>query len=302
MSGLLFSIVKYGTITVAVLALAVGCAKHKTATESVAPPNASAALPDGVTPLASVDGVPITKLDLEQRIRQSGHGAKTARADDPAVLETVIDDELIYERGVELGLGSDSAYRRKVAEMEAQLATFKRREMASLVFSHEAKENSGVTDADARAFFDKNAERIRTALHVEQLMYKGDRSAATKALAEIRGGAAFEDVATKRFPTLPADRHPWDLGFLRWEQIPEPWEDVVYKLEPGQVSDLIEGDGERYWIVKLVEKRQDPAVSFEAAKARVVAVLQRTNAAARREKLIKDLRSHAKIVYTRKGR
>lgn len=293
------SIMKRAIVTGVLLALVAGCSRDAPATGSAAAPGASgsAAVPVGVKTYALVNGVPITELDLAQRVRQSGHDRSAAKADDPAVLETVIDDELVYERGVALGLGSDPRYQRKVAEMEAELATLKRREMADLVFAHEAKANATVSDADARAFYDKNTDRIRTSLHVEQLLYKGDRQAAIQALAEIRGGADFDDVAKKRFPTLPADRHPWDLGFLRWEQIPDPWEDVVYKLQPGQVSDIIEGAGDRYWIVKLVDKREDPATTFDATKARIVAVLERTRVAERRAEVVKKLRQEAKIDY-----
>jgi parvulin-like peptidyl-prolyl isomerase len=249
--------------------------------------------------LATVNGARITKLDLEQRMRQSGgHSSKAPPVSTAGVLDTVIRDELVRQRAVELGLDQDASYQKKLEEIQAQLAAMERRELADLFFQKEVVEKVKVSDDDARKYFEQNAAKVKTELHVFQLLYNRDEAAANAALAEIRGGASFESVAAKRFPGLQEiARKPWDLGFLRWNQMPEQWWGVVFDMEPAKVSEIIRGEDGRFWILKVVERREITDLKFEDVKPRIMAVLQRERTEARRAELFKELRDKAKIDY-----
>ena len=89
---------------------------------------------------------------------------------------------------------------------------------------------------------------------------------------------------------------PWDLGELAWYQLPPAWRGIVDRLEPGQVSDVIKGEGERYWVVKLVGKRVDPAVSFETERERIETVLRQRKADALFGRLLAEMKAKARIV------
>lgn len=251
--------------------------------------------------LATVNGVPITEADVQLRSKGvPAHGGAPAGAPPArAVLDTVIRDELVYQRAKQLGLDRDQGYLQKVAAMEAELAAFKRREMVDTFYRTEVNAKANATEAEAKAYFDAHAKEIKTELHVMQILVNKDKDAASAIRSQIQGGADFVELAKKRFPVLPPGaRAPWDLGFLRWNQIPDPWRPVVFDMKPGDVSPLISGEGGRFWILKLVERRDLPDASFDVMKSRIMVVLKRQKSESRRAQLMDELRAGAKIEYT----
>ena len=77
--------------------------------------------------------------------------------------------------------------------------------------------------------------------------------------------------------------------------MPEQWWKVVFDLKPGEVSEVIKGEDARYWVLKVVERREVPSLTFEQVKPRIVSVLQRERTEARRSELMKELFDKAKI-------
>ena len=94
-------------------------------------------------------------------------------------------------------------------------------------------------------------------------------------------------------------RKPWELGYLRWEQIPESWRDVVYGLSAGETSGVIRGPNNRFWIIKLVDKRDNPAITYEAVKPRIMKMLTNEKVQRLSDQSNRVLREKAQIVYTK---
>ncbi len=255
--------------------------------------------------LATVNGAAITDLDVALRAKKSGHekGKKQpAPVNEKGVLETLIREELAAQKAKQLGLTPSPAYHKTLEQMQVEVAAFKRKAMADAFLSKELKSKGAVSDDEAKKYFDGNRERVGTELHILQLLHKRNPKSAQAALAEIRSGTSFEDVAKKRFPKLPeGSKPPWDLGYLRWHQVPEAWWDVVFLLKKGQVSGLISDKTGRNWILKLVDKRLNPNASFSTMKPRVKALLEKSKAARLREQTNKALRAGATIVYGKQG-
>jgi len=263
------------------------------------PATSSSATAGGAKVLARVNGVPITELDVKFRSKApSQHEGVKSDVVGPVVIETLIRDELVYQRAVELGLDKDPEYLKRVQEMEAQLATFKRRQMVDAFYAKEVHQKTEVPEAEVKAYFDRHSADIRAELHVMQLLYTRDPDAARAASDAIKGGKSFEEVAKERFKGIPPqEKAPWDLGFMKWNQLPEAWWDVVFKMKPGEVSDVISGGEQRFWVLKLVERRDNPNASFEDFKPRIISVLKRTRVEERRAELLDELKKKAKIEY-----
>ncbi len=277
-----------------------GCDQNKPATK-----RADTNLPDAAAGpakvLARVNGVPITEIDVKLRGRTPpAHGGAAPAAPTPSgVLETVIRDELVYQRAVELGLDRDPEYMKKLQEMEAGIAAFKRREMLELFNRRELAAKAAVSDDEAKAYFEKHAGDVKSEYHVMQILISRDETAARATKAEIAKGASFEEVAKKRFPGLPETvKPPWDLGYLKWNQIPEAWWGVIFQMKPGQVSDVIAGEQGRFWILKLVDRREVQGASFEQVKPRIVSVLERQKLEKARTAILEELRKKADVVYS----
>jgi parvulin-like peptidyl-prolyl isomerase len=247
-----------------------------------------------------VNGAPITERDLEHRWKRGAKGAPGHdAAADANVLQTLVREELVYQKATQLGLDRDEQYRVRLDDLEAQVRAFKRQEMATRLRMW-ALQQSAVSDAEARAWFDANAALVRSRLHVLQILYKGERPEALKDAQEVKAGVSFEEVAARRYGAAPAGaRAPWDLGELAWHQLPPQWRGVVDRLEPGQTSGVIDGEGDRAWVVKLVARRVEPTVSLETEKAKIVDVLASEKARELYERVLAEAKAKAAISYAK---
>lgn len=251
--------------------------------------------PDDI--LVTVNGVPIREADVQLALSSVGHTQEAARQHPDDVLERIIEQELIRQRAVELGLDADTSFQEKLRRWEAQLRAFKRSELSGLYVRHQAAAGANVSDADAERFYAENAGRIRTELHLWQILRRDEASIAS-ALAEIRAGTPFEEVAGKPFAGLPLPSPaPWDLGYLNWTQLPESWRSFADDLKVGEVSGVVRGPNHRYWIIKLINKRENPEHTFRTVKSTILDYLKNAGADERRRKAQEDLRADATIVY-----
>jgi parvulin-like peptidyl-prolyl isomerase len=164
-------------------------------------------------------------------------------------------EERLAARAREIGLDQDPGYLETVRVHRAQLAAFERHELAELYFRKEIAGKVTVTPDEARAYFDANAVRIASDVHVLQVFVRGEKDL-HDVQAKLDAGATFESVAL-------------DLGWMKWVQVPEAWRAAVYTMKPGEVSGVLKGPKNRYWIIKLVDRRQDENVTFEAVQAQL---------------------------------
>ena len=245
--------------------------------------------------VALVNGVAITDADLKLKLKGDMHGAENNALHRKNALEALIRQELVRQKAFALGLDSDQGYQHKLRGAEAQMAAFQRTELGEVWFRREVVAKAEVSDADARAYFEANAKRIKTELHVLQILRINDEPGIAKDLAELQKGTPFEEIVKKQFPGLPATEKPWDLGQMKWAQVPDAWREALEKLEPGQTSGILHGAKGRAWIIKLVDRRVDESVTFESIKGAVVEAMRGSRLEKIREDGERALREAAKI-------
>jgi parvulin-like peptidyl-prolyl isomerase len=247
--------------------------------------------------LATVNGVPITTYDVNLNLKRVVHDENVTPEATQNILQNLVRNELIYQQSLELGLDNNQEYRRKLSEAEAQLHDYKRKEIYPL-YREYIKNKAVVTDAEAKEYFEKNSKRIQTKVHLGQIYYRGEGARIAEDYKELQSGKSFEKVASKRFPNLPKGMNaPWDLGYLYWSQIPASWQESIDRLKPGQVSDIIKGPGERFWLIKLIDKTVDPGVTFAAEKERIVEILRKQKTDELSETMLGQMKTKSKIVY-----
>jgi parvulin-like peptidyl-prolyl isomerase len=248
--------------------------------------------------LATVNDTPITEADIELASRRGGgHRPRATPPDKMQVLEDIIEQELIYQRAIELGLDADPAYREQLRGLEAQVNAFKRRKLAELFHQREVAAKATVSDDEVGAYIRQHAAQVGTEINVWQILRR-DENQIEHVRAELAQGAPFEEVAAKQFGTLPpTGRKPWELGYLRWEQVPASWRNIVYDLDEGETSDVIRGLNNRFWIVKLIDKREIPSLDLETVKPRIEKLLTNEKIQRLSDETGRALRYNAHIVY-----
>jgi parvulin-like peptidyl-prolyl isomerase len=112
---------------------------------------------------------------------------------------------------------------------------------------------------------------------------------------KLAAGTKLDDVARSLFPNLAPDQTPWDLGYLDFRKVPDAWREVVYSMKPGDVSGVLRGAGDRYWIVELVDRRENTAMTFEEARPAIAADLKRSRVDEARSQARKSLSEKAHV-------
>lgn len=243
--------------------------------------------------LAKVNGLPITADDLTFR-KVEGHG-KTPQYG-PKTVEDIVDQELLYQKGIRLGLDQDPGYQRQLPELSRMPAGAKRLEMARRVFTTQIASRIEVRPDDGRKYYAAHADQIRTQLHLGLLKFD-DRQKAEEALKKLRDGADFAGVAKGVMKGAGANgREAWDLGFVKWEQVPVEFADSLYRLKPGEVSAVLGSKATSFQIVKLMEKRTTPEPGYEKVSALVINRLRDLKLLEAYQQYLETLRKEATIV------
>ncbi len=252
--------------------------------------------------LAKVNGVAITEDD-RYLLLEGGHGGMDTPQMREQALQDLINKELLYQQGLRLGLDKDAKYRNMVKVMEMRLKELKRSEMARRVASTQIAATVNVTNEDVDKYIEANMEHLRNEYRLGMITFAGEAEAQS-ALAGIRSGATFESMAWGRYPLAQkTGKAPWDLGYLRWHQIPPEWREAVERLEESGVSPVLQGKRTGISIIKLIDRKQDPKADLGGLRAGIMNYLRDEKLAAAYEEYLKRLRYKAKIItYEERGK
>jgi peptidyl-prolyl cis-trans isomerase D len=121
---------------------------------------------------------------------------------------------------------------------------------------------------------------------------KAVRAKAEAVLAEAKGGGDFAELAKKNSEDSSASAGG-DLGLFSRGQMVPTFEKAAFALEPGGVSDLVESPFGLH-IIKVDEKHPAHSDTFEEARARVLAEVQKQRG--REAALAKAEDAHEKIL------
>jgi len=141
----------------------------------------------------------------------------------------------------------------------------------------------------------KSGERTRVAHIVRYVNWQTDEQTAYEAISraheELKKGAAFETVVNKY--TDCADSGG-DLGFVMKGQMVEEFEDVVFNLGEGQISDIFRT---RFGFHSAKGYAREPATGakLEDVKGRITELLKEQMRAEAIDNFIDGLRNEAKI-------
>jgi len=148
-----------------------------------------------------------------------------------------------------------------------------------------------LNEADVRAYYEQNAARLageeeRRASHI-LLNVAPNASAADKAAVRQKAEALLAEVRKdpKRFGELAkansqdpgSAERGGDLDFFGRGAMVKPFEDAVYSLKKGQVSDVVESDF-GFHIIQLTDIKAPPKRSFEEMRAQLEADLKKQQA------------------------
>lgn len=254
------------------------------------------ALPDGA--VAAVNGTAVRRADYERAVEAlaSDRRGQLDDADKRHVLDRLVDEELLVQRALELGLArSDRRVRGDLvaAVIEAVTTDAGQRE---------------ADDAELRAFFDANRDyfALPGRLHVEQVFVRssGDADAdalarARDAAARLRDGAAVAEVQQRAgdAPVAALPNAPLPAAKLR-EYLGPAAVEAVATLAPGDVAEPVRSAG-GYQVLRLVARESNRAPELAEVEAEVRAEWRRRAGDEALRAYLDEVRSRAAIAVTR---
>jgi len=162
-----------------------------------------------------------------------------------------------------------------------------------------------VSEADARAFYDQNQQRMKTPprVHLRHILIAvapqapaADREKAKQKaedlLKQIKDGGDFAQLAAQNSNDTGSATQGGDLSWVEPGQMVPPFDKAAFALkQPNELSPVVETRF-GYHIIQLVERQESQTVPFEQAKARIGMVL-------RDEKVKEALRAHVQDLKTK---
>ncbi len=163
-----------------------------------------------------------------------------------------------------------------------------------------------VTDKDLWAYYDRNRESFRQPEQVKasHILIKVDpkwdaskKTAARKKIEEIqqkiRQKQEFESLA-RTYSEDTSGSKGGDLGYIRTGQVLKPFEEALFVLKPGEVSDIVE-TSLGYHLIKAGDRKPEMTIPFDTLKDRLRAYLKQEKGQQEANAHIGKLREKAKV-------
>ncbi len=243
--------------------------------------------------IAIVNGkaVPKARVDamIDQIIKSPQQPGQPPMTRSPELEQKVKDEivlrEIYIQEAERLGLQRSADYK---TQME-----FARQSILIRALFADAEKKLGTTDAEARAEYDRikasNGDKEYRARHI--LVEKEDE--AKSLIAQIKGGAKFEDLAKKNSKDPGSAENGGDLDWANPGNYVPEFSAAMTKLQKGQVTDVPVKSQFGFHIIKLEDVRAVQFPAFEEVKEQIIQRQNQVKVAKFRE----DLKNKAKTDY-----
>jgi peptidyl-prolyl cis-trans isomerase C len=224
--------------------------------------------------VARVNGIEIRQSDVD--VAAEMYGGQLADMPDDArlslLVDALIDGRLASDAAKAVGIDKEPAVRSRLAFFETQTlrSAFLDREIAKRV-TDEAVRKAYETEIAGMSFPDEfRASHILVATEPE----------AVEVIAALSGGADFAETARARSLDEASREKGGDLGFVEAGTILPEIERAAIVLAPGEFSRQPVESAFGFHVVRLDERRAQPAPPFDQVAPQIRAALERQAAAA----------------------
>jgi len=244
------------------------------------------------------------------------------------LLESLVDQELLYQEAVREGYGADV---RSVEKEYARVC----RPFRSEEDTQRALRRSGFTSEGYREYLHRRLtvesylkDRVTSALHVEpeeleemlqkrsaqrrstekvhashilirvplgagEKMRRAARQEAEEVVRLITEGADFDDLARK-YSDCPSSEKGGDLGLFSRGTMSPPFEEAAFGLQPGEVSDVVETSF-GFHIIRVEQRRDAREASLEELEGQLRELIRQEKIRVAFRELANELRGQASV-------
>jgi peptidyl-prolyl cis-trans isomerase C len=251
-------------------------------------PMAAALLPVAASAqnIATVNGKAVPKARVDQLMQQATRAGQQITPDmQGKVRDEVVLREIFVQEAVKRGIPASADF---AAQMELARQSIMIREM----FEDYRRKNP-VAEADVQAEYDKiKAQSSRLEYRARHILVEKEDEA--KALiAQIKGGAKFEDLAKKNSKDTGSAESGGELDFAKPDSYVPEFADALTKLKKGEMTEAPVKSQFGYHIIRLEDTREASFPPFDEVKGQLKQRMEQ----AKLQKFQEELRSKAKTDY-----
>ena len=245
------------------------------------------ALPANAQNIAVVNGKPVPKARFDALLEQvvtQGRQQRTPQLEQQ-VRDEVVMREIFFQEAERNRLHDSAGYKQQVESARQQL-------LIRELFADYSKKNP-VTAAEVQAEYDKvkkensgGESRVRHILVEQEVEAKA-------IVAQIKGGAKFEDIAQKHSKDPGSAKNGGDLGWAQPDSYVPEFAQALQKLVKGQMTETPVKTQFGYHVIKLEDVRDPQFPPLDQVRPQIEQRLQQSKLATYRD----ALRAKAKTDY-----
>lgn len=238
--------------------------------------------------IASVNGKPVKQSIYDYIVKDATlHGQKVDASVKEAIINKLIDSELVLQEAQKLGLEKQPDY---IAREELA-----RRELLTNTFLQDYVKKNPISDADTKAAYEQYKKAYgEKELNARHILVKTEAEA-KDIIAQINKGGDFAKIAKEKSLDPGSKEKGGDLGWFSPATMLKPFSDVAANLQKGAISTSPVQTQFGWHIIKLVDTRVAQPAAYEKVKDGLQKKLQQDNL----NKMMSELRNKAKIDITK---
>ena len=236
--------------------------------------------------LVRVNGNELTKHEFSVYLPEDYQSVLT-QEEKREYVDRWVTTQLLYEEALKTGAGESS-------DIEARIEQFKKDLIADRLIQKVIEEDAVVAEEEVHAFYESHREEYEKEYRVSHILVNTPEDAEKVKL--LLGSKSFLYLE-RRYSKDKHSRGGGDLGYLsKGNMVPE-FEEIVFTMKIGDVSDVIESEF-GYHIIKINDIR-DARVKLEFADVSeaIANILTLKKREAAYDSLVTALKSRARIEY-----
>jgi len=217
--------------------------------------------------LLIVDGKPITEAAVQHFLAQLGRPPHP----DPERARQIVVDELVKR-----ALMAKYALDHKLdQDINVYLTLQRSREQVLMSAARQdfLKHAPEITEKQVRARYDEEIAKSHKTEYRAQHILTDTEEQALAAIADLKKGKKFEDVAKARSKDTNKDKGG-ELGWIRQDSVPPEFFAALTQLNKGQFTQTPVQTSFGWHVIKVMDTRELTPVPYEKIKGRVRALLQ----------------------------
>jgi peptidyl-prolyl cis-trans isomerase C len=244
------------------------------------------AFPAAAQNIALVNGKPVPKARMETLLLQATRSGQAVTPEmEKQARDQLVLREIFAQEAEKRGIGASKEFR---AQLELARQSLLIRELFE-----DYKRKNPVTEAAAKAEYDKfKAQATGTEYRARHILVEQEAEA-KGLIAQIKGGASFEDLAKKHSKDPGSGANGGDLDFAKPESYVPEFGQALTKLQKGQMTEAPVKSQFGWHIIKLEDTRDAPFPAFADVKDQIKQRIEQAQAQSFQD----DMRKRAKTDY-----